>query len=307
MKILETITLIFIFAILALSTGCSWEKDSGSPKAEVFTHLKSSVSSGLIFDAQANMYVAIKGELRKATPDGQMSTFCSLKEQAAGKNYYFESPLIWDMIFDSEGNILAAAQDRILSIGPDGKATTLIRKDFEGFLGASGLVLDQQGNLYVTDGGVIMRYTPDLEGTVFISEPDYSSFFSLAFDPEYKNLYVTDFHTKSVLQYAIDLDNNPSNPTVVVQNPVPNSGAYGAPLNMVFSINGNMYVSLDGVSQVLKIDPEGTIEFLKLGGSVKNHYIAFGTSGFEQESLYITTFNGNSVYKYPVGEGAAKR
>ncbi len=285
-------------------------KISDTVKATVFAELEGEVSAGIIFDNNKIMYVAKNEELLKITPDGKVSTFCSFKDLPKGLDYYFTSPLIWDMTFDKDGNILAAAQDRIFKITPKGKVTTLIREDFKGFLGASGIECDKQGNMYITNGNTIDKYSPKLEKTTFIDGADkgYTSFFSLEFDSEGKNLYVTDFFTKSLLKYEIDSEGKASNtPTEIVKEPIKNSGDYGAPLNITFSENDNMYVSIDGMNQILKMDTSGKIEFLVLGEeAISNHIIAFGGKGFDEESFYITTYEGKKVYEYKVGEKAKK-
>ncbi|MBH1939948.1 SMP-30/gluconolactonase/LRE family protein [Mobilitalea sibirica] len=299
-----------------LSTATEAPSENGENKdeikAEIFADLNGKVGAGIIFDNDENMFVAKDGELVKVTPSGEVRTFCSLQELPKGKDYYFNSPLIWDMTFDQQGNILAAAQDRILHITPEGTVSTLIREDFKGFLGASGIEFDKQGNFYITNGSTIDKYTPDLAKTTFIDsskgETSYSSFFSLEFDPDYNNLYVTDFNSKSLLKYSIDTEGNvQDNPEVIIKNPIKNSGVFGAPLNITFSDKDHMYVSIDGMAQIMKIDNEGGIEFLKLGNIISNHIIAFGGKGFDEESIYITTFNGKNIYRYKIGERGAMK
>lgn len=274
--------------------------------AKVFTEINGRVSAGIIFDDNNSMYIAKDKELLKVSPDGTVSVFCSFKDLEKGKDYYFSSPLIWDMIFDKQGNILAAAQDRILKITPDGKVSTLIREDFGGFLGASGIESDDQGNLYITNGSKIEKYTPDLKKTTFIDAlaNGYRGFFSLKFDPEGKNLYASDFYSKSLLKYEIDENGNASeSPTVIVSEPIENSGDYGSPLNIIFSNKGTLYCSIDGMGKLMRVDSNGTIDYLELGEEeVQNHYIAFGGNGFKEDSIYITTFNGKNIYEYKIGE-----
>ena len=236
-------------------------------KAEVFTNINGKVGAGIIFDNNKNMFVARDGELDKVTPDGKVKTLCNFEDLSEGKNYYFNSPLIWDMTFDNQGNILAAAQDRILKITPEGKVSTLIREDFQGFLGASGIECDNQGNFYITNGNKIDMYTPDLKKSTFIDgskgQVAYETFFSLEFDPNCKNLYVSDFNTKSLLKYQIDSEGKAANnPDIIIVEPVKMAGAFGAPLNITFSEKGNMYVSIDGMAQIMKKDRKEILIFL---------------------------------------------
>jgi hypothetical protein len=107
--------------------------------------------------------------LDKVTPDGTVTTFCDLSSLDKGLDYYFKSPFIWDMKYDSNNDIIAAAQDRILKISADGTVSTLVREDFDGFLGASGFLIDKEGNLYVVSGGTIYKYSADLQKTVYLN------------------------------------------------------------------------------------------------------------------------------------------
>ncbi len=275
-------------------------------EAKIFAEINGFVSAGIIFDNNKSMYVAKNDELVKVTPDGTVSTFCSFADITDTKNYYFNSPLIWDMTFDSDGNILAAAQDRIIRITPEGKAETIIREDFNGFLGASGIECDSNGNIYITNGSKIEKYNSELEKSTFIDgEKDgYRGFFSLEFDPDGKNLYISDFFIKSLVKYEVDSNGNAVDvPIQIVRNPIERSGDFGAPLNITFSENGIMYVSIDGMGKILKMDTDGTIGYIDLGElHVSNHIIAFGGNGFNEESLYITSYYGKNIYECNVGE-----
>jgi len=61
------------------------------------------------------------------------------------------------MTFDNQGNILGAAQDRIFKISKTGELQTILMDDYDGFLGSTGIECDSQGNLYITDGGKILK------------------------------------------------------------------------------------------------------------------------------------------------------
>lgn len=287
----------------------SKEKKSYKP-AQLFTEIDGRVTAGILFGEDNTMYVAKNDEILKITPDGKKSTFCSFKEMTSDSNYFFISPLIWDMTFDKQGNIIAAAQDRIVKITPDGKATTIIEEDFGGFLGASGIELDSQGNMYVTNGNKIEKYTPDLKKTTFINADSekYKGFFSLSFSPDGKNLYISDFYTKSLLKYLINTDGSADESSAkVIWTAKDNTGNFGSPLNMVFSDKGNMYVSMDGLGEIMKITPDGKITNIDMGiDTLKNHIVAFGKNGFNEDSLYITTFEGKEIYEFQLGEKEAK-
>lgn len=265
-------------------------------KCEDFCEIDTHVCGGILFDEEGNMLVARPLGLDKVNRDGIVTTFCDLSTLESGMDYYFKSPFIWDMKYDSNKNIIAASQDRILKIDAGGNVTTLIRDDFEGFLGASGLELDKEGNIYVVSGHKVYRYSTDLERTEYLCSNSYFSFFSIAFSPDNEFLYLTDFYTKSIMKYNINEDGSVGKGIEIVREPVKNSESFGAPLNIIFGDNANIYVSIDGMASILKIDKNDTLSLMAMSGSVRNHIIAFGSTGFGEDCLYFTTY-GNKVCK----------
>lgn len=273
---------------------------------EEFCTIGSNVCGGILFDKKGNMLVGRQLGLDQVTPEGTITTLCDLSVLDKGKDYYFRSPFIWDMKYDRDNNIIAAAQDRIIKITEDGQATTLIREDFGGFLGASGLELDQEGNMYVVSGGKVYRYTTELTKTEYLSSSEYQSFFSIAFSPDSKYLYLTDFYAKALIKYEINPDGSVGKGSEIVREPVKNSGSYGAPLNMIFSNDGNMYVSIDGMGQILRVDKYDNLTLINMNEPVRNHIIIFGNEKFGEDLLYFTTY-GDKVCKIVMGTGVLTR
>lgn len=264
-----------------------------------FCSIGHDVCGGLIFDKKGNMLVARQKGLEIVTSDGKAAPLYDFSEIVKDdthnirdtiKDYYFKSPFIWDMKYDKDNNILAAAQDRILKISEDGRVSTLIREDFDGFLGASGIELDREGNLYVVSGAKVYKYSGNLNKTEFISSDDYQSFFSIAFSPDYKYLYLTDFFTKALIKYEINSDGSIGNCHEIIREAVVNSEAFGAPLNMIFDKEGSMYVSIDGMAHILRIDKEGYLCLFDMLKPVRNHIIMFGNELFGEEYIYFTTY-----------------
>lgn len=268
---------------------------------EEFCNIDSDVCGGILFDKEGNMLVARPLGLDKVTPEGTVTMSCDLSVLEKGTDYYFRSPFIWDMKYDNNNNIIAAAQDRILKITEDGNVITLIREDFNGFLGASGLEIDKEGNIYIVSGGKVYRYSTDLNKSEYLSSSDYQSFFSISFSPDHNYLYLTDFNTKALLKYEINSDGSVGKGIEIVREPVKNSGSYGAPLNMIFSDSGNMYISIDGMAHILRIDQNDNLSLIDMNEPVRNHIIAFGSKKFGEDLLYFTTYN-DKVCKIQLGE-----
>lgn len=268
--------------------------------AEVFVELNSSATSGIVFNREGSMLVGGDRVIHKITPDGEVTEFCNFNDlPGAEKNYYFTSPRVWDMVVTGDDGVLAAAQDRILKISGTGEISTLVTKAFKGFLGASGIELDREGNIYVTDGPKIIKYDPAMEAEDFVdaSELGIISFFSLKFSPDYKYLYASDFYTSSIWRIPINADGGAGTPELLVQEPIKNASPYGAPLNMIFNEAGDLYTSLDCKQKLLRMDPSGKTEMISILKSGENHYIAFGGKGFDEDSIYFTSSGNSKIYK----------
>ncbi len=263
---------------------------------EDFCQVEANVCAGILFEKEGTMLVASPIGLNRVASDGTMSLFCDFSQVNKRYNFHFISPLIWDMKYDKDHNIIAAAQDRIIKIDKKGNLITLVEEEFQGFLGASGLEIDKEGNIYVVSGGKVYRYSKDLVKTEYLSSEDYNSFFSIAFSPDNKYLYLTDFYTKSLIKYEINADGTVGQGKEIIREVVKDSGAYGAPLNMIFNDSGDMYVSIDGMAYILRINKDETMQLLYMNKDVRNHIIAFGNEAFEEDCIYFTTY-GNKVCK----------
>ena len=312
------LTAVFLCALVLFQIESAFSEELAKGIAQVFAPIKGKVGAGIICDNQGHMFVCKNGELLVVTPKGEVSQFANLADLAKGKDYYFPSPLIWGMAFDRDGFIIAAAQDRILRIAPDGSVATLIREDFDGFIGASGIAIDKDNNLYVTSGSKVLKYTPKLEKSVFIDtssskvsltwegmtfDLNLKTLSFLNFDPKYENLYVSDFDSETLLKYPILNDGRPGTPIIVFDAYTDDLSQ--APLNVLFGESGSVYASNDISSQILKVDASGRKDLIRIPGKMRNHIIAFGGKGFDEESIYFTTYSGDSVYRLYIGEKAA--
>jgi sugar lactone lactonase YvrE len=309
----------FLIAVaLLLPVHAAFSDDTASGNVQIFAAIKGKVGAGILCDNSGHMFVCKNDELLTITPTGEVSRLVDLTTLPKGKDYYFHSPLIWGMTFDRDGNIIAAAQDRILRISPDGAVATVVREDFDGFIGASGVALDRRGNMYVTSGSRILKYTPQMEKSVFLDtsrskftlnweglsfDLEIKTLSFISFDPACENLWVSDFRSSTLLRYPIDKDGKPGDPAIVFDAYTDDLSE--APLNALFGEKGSIYVSNDISSQILKVDAAGKKEIIRFPGKLRNHLIAFGGKGFDEECLYFTTYSGDYVYKIRVGEKAA--
>ncbi|OEK04027.1 hypothetical protein BFP71_11055 [Roseivirga misakiensis] len=132
--------------------------------------LKFSGLGALVFDSKGNLFAVEGGSLLvKIEPDGTVSKFAGDTEQGyqdgAGLNARFKS--IWKLLIDSEDNIFLTdlGDYRVRKITNGGEVSTVAGSGVQGFedgssttaqfTGPSGLALDSEGNLLISEGGGI--------------------------------------------------------------------------------------------------------------------------------------------------------
>ena len=135
--------------------------------------------AGLAIDQSGNLYVIALDDtvpvapstIYKFVPNGGQSTFGSVPGQGIG------------LAFDGAGNLFAAdiVDATIYKFAPDGTRSVFVGPDgFPPDHGPAGLAFDRFGNLFVSSGDIVLKFTPDGEGTPFATDLDNSR--GLAFD-----------------------------------------------------------------------------------------------------------------------------
>jgi len=144
--------------------------------------------AGLAVDQSGNVYVIALDDtipvapstIYKFVPNGGQTTFGSVPGQGIG------------LAFDSAGNLYAAdvVDATIYKFAPDGTQSVFVGPDgFPPDHGPSGLAFDRFGNLFVSSGDIVLKFTPDGEGTPFATDLDSAR--GLAFDRA-GNLFVAE-------------------------------------------------------------------------------------------------------------------
>jgi len=145
--------------------------------------------SGLAVDQSGNVYVMAQdgtipdvapSTIYKFVPDGGQTTFGSVAGQGFG------------LAFDSAGNLFAAdiVDATIYEFAPDGTQSVFVGPDgFPPDHGPVGLAFDRFGNLFVSSGDIVLKFTPDGIGSTFATDLDSAR--GLAFDRA-GNLFVAE-------------------------------------------------------------------------------------------------------------------
>jgi gliding motility-associated-like protein len=240
---------------------------------------------GLTIDNAGNLYLADWGidQIRKITPDGDVTTIAG----KAGQAGYVDGPValarfnsVFDVTVDNQGNLYVAdaGNNAIRKITPQGIVSTLAGGGVKGlvdgvgtnahFYEPSGLVADQQGNVYVADqqNNVIRKITPDGTVTTLAGSGDYgaqdgpgttASFLmprDIAIDGE-GNLYVSDLGNNEIRKISPDgmvstvVGTGPSFEGIAnALDGVGRAGVITQPLGIASDRNGTLYVpSNDGL------------------------------------------------------------
>ena len=250
--------------------------------------------TGLAVDGEGNVYVVDRGNqrIRRINADGVVTMIAGTGEVGHGSDGgpATETPLSFpnDVMVDGAGNVYVA-EDRVLRIDPEGIITTIAGTGEHGFGGDGGpateaqfgrahsIVLDEVGNIYVTDrdNNRIRRIDPDgiittIAGTGErgfagdggpATEAQFNRLYGLALDGT-GNLYVADRWNNRIRR--IDPEGIV---TTFAGNGEWGTGGDGGPateaqLPSPYAVavdgTGNVFVGGSGCV-VRRIDPEGTI------------------------------------------------
>jgi DNA-binding beta-propeller fold protein YncE len=209
---------------------------------------------GIAFDANGNLFVADmqpdqkSGVILKFTPEGKRSTFAS----------GFIQPLF--LALDSAGNLFVldvkeGYMGTILKFTPDASRSVFAKSGLrnDDFVDAAGPVVDQAGNLFISDSGggntAILKFAPDGSHTTFFSGLGNPHPNVLGFDNT-GNLYVS-LVTQATPEYTEILKITPDGKKDTFATGTDTIG-------MAFDKAGNLFVADDATGSILKFTPEGT-------------------------------------------------
>lgn len=236
--------------------------------------------SNPVVDRYGNVYTTFSGSPGQKTPVSIYKIDANHKAK----------PLVSDLMnatglaLDPEGVLYASSRHDgvVYQVSPAGNMSVYV----EGMGVATGIVFDQDENLYVGDrSGTVFKISRQRQIYVFATlEPSIAAY-HLAFGPE-DYLYVTGPTTSSFDSvHRISRDGHVEN----------FYRGLGRPQGMAFDAKGNLYVaaSLGGRRGVVRIAPDATAELFLSGPAIVG--LAFAPS----KSLVLAT--NNSIYRVDVG------
>ncbi|WP_199120215.1 hypothetical protein [Pedobacter sp. ASV28] len=219
----------------------------------------------VVVDSQGNVFVGEEGgkRIRKITPTGVVTTLAGNGTSAflngTGTAAAFFSPLA--MAIDKNDNLYVCDITRIRKVTPAGVVTTFagngVAQIIDGpaaqasFSNLSGITIDVDGNLYVSDNYIsesgdneitsIRKITPAGMVSTFSTAVYYPA--NLTTDAS-KNLYVVDGDDQIIKITPLGVAS-----TYIA------SGTFGTPLGLAMHSSGNLYVSISGNNRIYKVSP----------------------------------------------------
>ncbi len=203
----------------------------------------------------------------------------------------------WGVRFTGDGNLLVAHFQTgvITSFTPDGTGTPFAT----GIGGVNGLYPDFDGNVWVTDGAIVGRYSP--EGSLETIVANAPSSNGIVYDPDRNAIFYSSYGAGEVFKVDITDDGTAGEVTSLSQ--VGGAGFDG----LVLDACGNLYAVANVTARVYRLLLDENAEALGeltdiVDGPMLNVANAqFGRGdGFEADSLYVTG-NPGTVYRLELG------
>jgi sugar lactone lactonase YvrE len=282
--------LLLVLMVVGLIACASAE----SSVVEPVTTFDSGLPEGPAVDRHGDLYVGlVRGEIKKVTPDGQVSSFATSLDPGEG--------FLVGLAFDQQGVLYAALSSSnpethgIWEINADGTAQRFVALDPQGLPNA--IAVDQSGNVLVSDSflGKIWKVTPDREVSVWAEDdlllglkedsPTDLAFGAngMAFGQD-SMLYVVNTDSGRLVRIPVNPNGEADSTELILED----KGLEGAD-GIALDDKDNVYVAVSRQDKLVRIFPDEEIEILATEGLDFPASLAFG-KGEESKSLYITNF-----------------
>lgn len=300
-------------------------------------YAKFSNPAGIVMDSSGNMYIgdSNNNRIRKITPAGVVSTFAGSTFgflDGIGTAAQFNFPT--GLAIDSSGNIYVVDKNnhKIRKITSAGVVTTVAGSSvgFTNGLGTSaqfnspsGIAVDANGNLYVTDtynhkirkidtSGNVTTFAGSTQGAADGTGTSAQFYFpqGIAIDNS-GNLYVTDYTHRVRKIYPTGVVVTIAGSSFTSQGYVDGPAAtakFDDPRAMAIDSSGNIYVADSANHKIRKIATDGTVSTLAgstqgyQNGAANTAKFNFPSSIFlASNSLYIGESGGNYTIRKITG------
>jgi hypothetical protein len=159
-----------------------------------------------------------------------------------------------------------------------------------GLANPNGIAIGDDGNVYVTTSGRILRLKPADFSQEIVAEVTGRSFDGISFSPDYSRLY---FNEEVGRIHWVDFD-SAGNPGPVQDGPAIPIGGFSLLDGMAVDACGNLYTTEMG-STVWRVSPSGDVDLVvEVSGVAILPALNFGpgTGGFDDHTLYVQDFLG---------------
>ncbi|WCT12445.1 MBG domain-containing protein [Mucilaginibacter jinjuensis] len=274
---------------------------------------------GLTTDDMGNIYVCDVNNrlIRKITPQGVVSTYAG---SSVSPNLNISYPA--GVAADHSGNIYLADRNGIIyKIAPNGTFSAFAGNGYSGsnngtgsaasFNSPSSIVIDDNGNLYVSDAGnnMIRKITPagvvtTLAGGSGLGSTDgtgaaakFSNPQGLAIDKA-GNIYVADFGNTLIRKITpagivTTLAGNTSNISGQDVDGIGVAARFYFPGSLAFDSGGNLYVT-EYNGAIRKISSQGNVTTIQPPSGA---FTPFGITIDQADNIYYSDYPSNKIYQ----------
>jgi sugar lactone lactonase YvrE len=247
-------------------------------------------ATGLVISDDGNFFVSNSGNktISKINTDGSKQHFADI-----------DCTELNGIMLDKDNSLLAACGSKVVKIDRNGNKTIFV----DGFKKANSLTSDNSGNIYVLDAldNKIVKIAGNgtksdfLTGIAFNYSKDKLLITNLAFDKEYKNLYVSAVIDNKIYKYPINNDGSAGKVQYVASVQGPNF--------LAIDKEGNIFATTFYDAALVKIQDSKPVIIAK-GMFSSPSGMVFGNQNMGGNSLFIADKAQNKIFRVYVGTSA---
>lgn len=247
-------------------------------------------ATGLVISEDGNFFVSNSGNktITKINSDGSKQQFADI-----------DCPELNGIMLNKDNALLAACGSKVIKIDMNGNKTIFA----EGFKKANSLASDNSGNIYVLDAldNKIVKISGNgtksdfLAGIAFNYSKDKLLITNLAFDREYKNLYVSAVIDNKIYKYPINNDGTAGKVQFVASVQGPNF--------LAIDKENNIFATTFYDAALIKIQDGKPVTIAK-GMFSSPSSVVFGNQKTGNNSIFVADKSQNKIFRVFVGTSA---